>query len=274
MQPFASACKARAFRRHEIAGWTGSAASTVQGCRRVSAPRRPRSHRRGRHRLGRHTAATRRNVRKRSEAGYDADLYDRRNRTTSICRAHPGHKTADGPFRAQGALSYRRDRVRLDKVAFTVAGSNGTITTDSHYPSVRPSARCRTSSMFAPAARSAAIGSRRAELRRREPEVRSSRKGSVESRHLGLRFPAFRYAGGIPQHTGHVRSCAGLFCDRDDVQARTANLAAAGRLFGVTLPAQPLDFAATISGTLNSFKMRQLTGISAERIFQAALAWT
>jgi uncharacterized protein involved in outer membrane biogenesis len=185
----------------------------------------------------------------------------------------PDVKLPTGPFRAQGAIAYRRDRVRLDKVGFTVAGSSGTITTDLALPlgtsvSGRPNefdvrASGPNLRLLVPDAPNSPVVNQKFDLRAKGLWNRDS--WAFESLH-------FDTPGGFVNVQGTFDRAPDYSATAMSVQARTANLAATGRLFGIPLPAQPLDFAATISGTPNSFRMQQLTGHFGRTDFSGSVA--
>ena len=185
----------------------------------------------------------------------------------------PDVKLPIGPFRAQGAIAYGRDRVRLDKVGFTVAGSNGSITTDIALPlgtsvGTRPNefdvrASGPNLRLLVPDAPNSAVVNQKFDLRAKGQWNRDS--WVFDSLH-------FDTPGGFVNLQGTFDRAPDYSATAMSVQARTANLADTGRLFAVTLPAQPLDFAATISGTPDSFKMQQLTGHFGKTDFSGSVA--
>ncbi len=178
-----------------------------------------------------------------------------------------------GTFRIQGAINYGAGRAQLQDVAFAAAGSKGVVSTDIGLPlgasvSSQPnlfdvSASGPNLRLLVPDAPESAVVNQQFALRAKGSWSRDG--WSFET----LRFDA---PGGFINVQGMLDRAPDYSATEMSVQGRTADLGATGRMFGVSLPKQPLDFTATISGTPDTFRMQQLTGHFGESDFAGSVA--
>ncbi len=185
----------------------------------------------------------------------------------------PDVSLPSGPFRAQGSLTHRSNRIALNKIGFTVAGSSGVVTADLALPlgsvarghpnefDVR--ANGPNLGLLVPDAPNSAVVNQKFDLRA---------KGLWNSDSWTFDSLRFDTPGGFVNVQGTLDRAPDYSATAMSVQARTTNLGATGRLFGVDLPSQALDFSATISGTPDTFEFQHVTGHFGETDFAGSVA--
>ena len=178
-----------------------------------------------------------------------------------------------GTFRIQGAVNYGAGRAQLKNVVFAAAGGKGVVSADVGLPlgasvSSQPnlfdvSANGPNLRLLVPDAPDSAVVKQRFELRA---------KGSWSQDRWSFETLRFDAPVGFINVQGILDRAPDYSATEMSVQGRTADLAAAGRMFGISLPKQPLDFRATISGTPETFRMQQLSGHLGETDFAGSVA--
>jgi uncharacterized protein involved in outer membrane biogenesis len=182
-----------------------------------------------------------------------------------------GIRLPTGPFRAQGAFTYGNDRIGLQNVGVAIAGSAGSVTADIGLPlgtSVR-----RTQFDIQ------ASGPDLRLLIPDVPDVKAVRqqfdlraKGSWGIDKWVFETLRFDSPGGYLNVQGQLDRAPDYSATAMNIQARTADLGQTGHLFGIDLPAEPLDFSAAVSGTPSAFRMEHLTGHVGQSDFTGSIA--
>jgi len=162
-----------------------------------------------------------------------------------------------GPFRAQGAFTYGDDRIGLRSVSVAVAGSAGSVTAEFGLGTPVSSMKFDVQ----------ASGPDFRLLIPDVPDVKAVRqkfdlraKGSWGVEKWVFDTLHFESPGGSLSVQGQLDRAPDYSATALNVQARTADLRQTGRLFGIELPAEALEFSAAISGTPYAFRMDRLTG--------------
>ena len=178
-----------------------------------------------------------------------------------------------GPFRAQGGLTFGDSRLRLQNVSVTVAGSRTEITSDTGWPLGTPVGELPNT--FAVSANGPDLKAAIPDL----PEMGAVReKFDIQANgswsRNGWLFDSLRVdtPAAFVKLQGRLDRAPDYSATALSVEAHSANLAQAGALFGIGLPAQPLQFTTKISGTPTSFRMQQLTGSFGESDFSGSVA--
>ncbi len=173
-----------------------------------------------------------------------------------------------GPFRARGALALANDRVQLRNISATVAGADASITTDTISP--LGAAVGAAANRFDVRAKGPNLKALIPDL----PDISAARqkfdldaRGSwTEARWM---FDALRVD--TPAAFIHVQGTLDRAPDYSatamKAEARSADLAQTGALFGIDLPAGAFNAQATISGTPTAFRMDPLKGNFGESDF-------
>ncbi|MCX7063298.1 MAG: hypothetical protein NT024_01740, partial [Proteobacteria bacterium] len=162
-----------------------------------------------------------------------------------------------GPFRAQGGLTFGDSRLRLQNVSVTVAGSRTEITSDTGWPLGTPVGELPNT--FAVSANGPDLKAAIPDL----PEMGAVReKFDIQANgswsRNGWLFDSLRVdtPAAFVKLQGRLDRAPDYSATALSVEAHSANLAQAGALFGIGLPAQPLQFTTKISGTPTSFRIR------------------
>ncbi len=172
-----------------------------------------------------------------------------------------GYALPVGPFRARGIIQYGDGRVRLQNVGVTAAGSEAQITADFALPL------------------GATVGNQpnRFDVRANGPDLRLLVPDIPDSNIIRQKFDLkidgswlfdkwtfdtlhFESPGGFLSLQGRLDRAPDFSATALTVKGRTADLETTGRLFGLSLPAQPLDVTAVITGTPTAFRMDGLSG--------------
>jgi uncharacterized protein involved in outer membrane biogenesis len=172
-----------------------------------------------------------------------------------------GYELPVGAFQASGIFQYGDERVRLQNVGVTAAGSEAQVTADLALPL------------------GATVGNQpnRIDVHASGPDLRLLVPDMPDSSVIRQKFDLkidgswmfdkwtfdtlhFEVPGGFLSLRGRLDRAPDFSATALTVSARTVDLETTGRLFGLHLPAQPLDVAAVITGTPTAFRMEGLSG--------------
>ena len=166
-----------------------------------------------------------------------------------------------GAYRAQGRVDYSSDRIALQGVSVNAGDADATINADFALPLGRVvNDRPNTFDVRA-------NGPDLVRFLPDAPDVRAARQRfDVQARGAWGEDKWTFEPLIVETQQGYLRLHGTLDKAPDfsatalDVQLRTPNLAHSARLFDLDLPAQPLDLAASVTGTRTTFRMEKLTG--------------
>ena len=185
----------------------------------------------------------------------------------------PGVALPPGPFHARGGLAFGDARLQLQNVSVTVAGSKTNTSSDIGWPLGTPVGNIPNT--FDVSANGPDLKALIPDL----PEMGAVReKFDIQAigswSRDGWSFDTLRVdtPAAFINMQGRLDQAPDYSTTALSVEARSVNLALAGALFGVELPAQPLQLTARISGTPTAFRMDPLTGNFGESDFSGHVA--
>lgn len=169
----------------------------------------------------------------------------------------PAYPWPSGAFRLEGGLLLTEQRLELRKLKFAAGGANGRVDARLALPlqtvQGRFDLRAQGPDLSRLLPQAGAAG-------RRGGEFDLELRGMAQDGNWDITTARLTSAA------GSVTARGGLVRDADwlraalQVEARAASLADAGQVFGVSLPPQPLDFSALLSGTPAAFRLEQMSG--------------
>lgn len=162
-----------------------------------------------------------------------------------------------GAFRLEGGLLLTAQRLELRKLRFAAGGANGRVDASLALPLETVRGRFDLQAQGPDISRllpqAGAAGKRGGDF---ELELR----GVADAGNWDISAARLTSAAGSIAASGRLVRDADLLRAALSLEARSANLAAAGQVFGVKLPAQPLEFSAQLSGIPTAFRFDQLAG--------------
>lgn len=169
----------------------------------------------------------------------------------------PAYPWPSGPFRLNGGLLFTGKRLELRNLQFAAGGASGRVNVSLALPletvEGRFDLRAQGPDLSRLLPQAGAAGRRGGDF---ELELRGvAHEGSwdIASARLVSAAGSITASGGLVRDADLLRAALRL-------EARAASLADVGQVFGVTLPPQPLEFSALLSGTPAAFRMDQLSG--------------
>ena len=169
----------------------------------------------------------------------------------------PDYKLPSGEFRVAGALALTPTRLKLTGMRVTAAGAQGTVDADLELPlsAVRGeflvAAKGKDVTPFLPR-----LGNLRPARVPFDLRVRGRAQGGTWQ----LDEAEFNTDAGRVSGSGKLDWAPDFSATALKVTATAADLAAAGRLFAVSLPAQPFELTAEFTGTPTAFKVERASG--------------
>ncbi len=162
-----------------------------------------------------------------------------------------------GAFRVAGGLVLEPTRVRLNRMQVSAAGAQGTLDADIELPlsavrgDFRLAAKGDDITRFLPR-----LGAVRPFAASFDLRVRGQAEGGVwRLDEAALDSPAGSLTG-----SGRLDWAPDLSATSLKVSAKLPDLAAAGRLFALELPARPFELTAELTGTTSAFRVEQAKG--------------
>jgi uncharacterized protein involved in outer membrane biogenesis len=180
----------------------------------------------------------------------------------------PGYRLPPGEFRVAGGLALTPKRLALSRMQVAAAGAQGTVDADIELPlsAVRGkflvAAKGRDISRFLPRLGSARVAAAPFDLR-----VRGQAQGGA----WRLAEAEFKTDAASITGSGKLDWAPDFSATALKVSVSGSDLAAAGRLFAVDLPAQPFDLTAEFTGTPTSFRVERASGSLGPSDFDGSL---
>ncbi|MBL8201617.1 MAG: AsmA family protein [Chromatiales bacterium] len=170
----------------------------------------------------------------------------------------PGYKLPPGEFRVAGSLALTPKRLRLTRMQVAAAGAQGTVDADLELPlsavrgEFRVVAKGRDVTPFLPR-----LGSARSTAVPFDLRVGGQAQGGGA---WTLDEAEFSTDAGRISGSGRLDWAPDFSATALKLVASTRDLAAAGRLVALDLPAQPFDLTAEFTGTPTAFRVERATG--------------
>ena len=182
-----------------------------------------------------------------------------------------GYKLPAGAFRATGGMALGKDQVRLTAVNFAVTGAAGQVTTAIGLPVGK------VATTFDVQVKGTDLGAVLPEVRGKTAvpapfELRGS--GTWRTGQWSFKGFDVNAAGTVVTLDGGLDQAPDYSATALRAQVKSQDLARAGRLFGLTLPAQPLDLTATFSGTARTLRADSVTATLGDSDFAGNLAFS
>jgi uncharacterized protein involved in outer membrane biogenesis len=169
----------------------------------------------------------------------------------------PDYRLPSGKFRVAGALALTPERVKLTGMRVAAAGAQGTVDADIELPlsavrgEFRVAATGRDVTPFLPR-----LGSVRPAMMPFDLQAHGEAQGGAwRLDQAEFKTEAFRISG-----SGRLDWAPDFSATALKVTASAPDLAAAGRVFALSLPAQPFNLTAEFSGTPTAFKVERASG--------------
>ncbi|MEQ1800861.1 MAG: AsmA-like C-terminal region-containing protein [Gammaproteobacteria bacterium] len=189
--------------------------------------------------------------------GTTLDLVIEGPRLEAFASLVPAYRLPGGKFRVAGGLALTPKRIKLTRVQVAAAGAQGTVDADIELPlsavrgDFRVTAKGRDVSRFLPRLGSARVAAVPFDLR-----VRGQAQGGAWQ----LDEAEFNTPGASVTASGKLDWAPDFSATMLKVTAKATDLAAAGRLVALDLPAQEFDVTAEFTGTPTAFKVERATG--------------
>lgn len=169
----------------------------------------------------------------------------------------PAYPWPSGAFRLNGGLLFGGKKLELRNLQFAAGGANGRVDASLALPletvQGRFDLRVQGPDLSRLLPQAGAAG-------RRGGDFKLELRGAVRDGNWDIASARLMSAAGSLIASGGLVRDADVLRAALRLEARAASLADAGQVFGVTLPPQPLEFSARLSGTPVVFRMDQMSG--------------